>query len=97
YANRPSQVTAAGGFKDTNWHLLSRTFVATAPGSSDTAFYFGLPQSGAFTFQFAGASVQAVTSYKPATVSATPSKVLNFSGANGALPPTTDWSLRTGG
>lgn len=97
YAHRPTQVSEYAQFKDTNWHLITRTFACTAPASADTALYFGLPSSGAFSFQITGASVQPVTAPLPATVTSAPVKTISFAGAAGSKPSSTTWNFETGG
>ncbi|MGK5684696.1 glycoside hydrolase family 16 protein [Actinoplanes sp. URMC 104] len=68
YRNRPTAtaeyVTPAGA----GWQQVTRTFVATATGTADTAFYLSLPASGSFDVQVTGVSVQPATAYAPVTV-----------------------------
>ena len=41
YGHRPTETMESVSFRDTGWHLISRTFVCSAPGYDDTALYFG--------------------------------------------------------
>lgn len=97
YAHRPTEAYAGGQFKDTSWHLLTGTFVCTAPASSDTALYIELPGSGTTNFQVTLASVQAVTVPQPSQDPTVPSRVLSFQGPAGSAPDSTVWNYETGG
>jgi len=57
YVHRPSNDSVYQGFNDTNWHQLSKTFVATDRASADTKFYLGLPSTGAINMQLTAAEV----------------------------------------
>jgi beta-glucanase (GH16 family) len=94
FAHRPTEVSAYDAFGDTGWHLISRTFVATAAGHADTALYIGLPASGTFRFQLTNASVAAVTVAAPARITAAPTRTVSFQGPAGAG---TVWNHQTGG
>jgi beta-glucanase (GH16 family) len=97
YAHRPTEVTQFGAFTDTAWHLITRTFVATAPASADTALYLSLPASGAIDFQVAAASVAAVTAFLPARTTAAPARTVTFTGTSGAAPDSRIWNYEVGG
>jgi hypothetical protein len=92
YRHRPTRASRYATFTDTSWHLLTRTFVATAPASTDTALYFGLPGSGALHWQITAASVREVDPFQPPTVSGPPSRVLSFDGPAGTAPDPAEWN-----
>lgn len=81
YNDRPSSDNVYSALADTNWHRITKTFIATSNGSSDTAFYLALPGSGSFQLQVAAASVQPV-------VAAPVDLVVNSSG----ISDTSGWS-----
>ncbi|GAA3348135.1 hypothetical protein GCM10020358_65430 [Amorphoplanes nipponensis] len=97
YGHRPTEVSVSAGYRDSDWHLLSRTFVCTTAASSDTALYFDLPRSGAFTVQITRASVQQVDAPLPATVTTAPTSAITFAGSAGRTPSTQAWNFETGG
>jgi beta-glucanase (GH16 family) len=97
YLHRPTQAGEHAGFRDSSWHLMSRTFVCTAPAAADTALYFDLPGSGALHWQITAASVREVTPTTPPTVSGPPDRVLSFGGPAGTAPDPAAWSHDTGG
>jgi len=97
YGHRPTETREAAGFRDTGWHLISRTFVCTAPAYADTALYFGLPPSAAFNFEITGASVAAVAAALPSRVTTAPNTTLTFGGSKGSAPDPAVWSYDTGG
>lgn len=97
YGHRPTETVESARFQDGGWHLISRTFVCTAPGYADTALYFGLPPKDAFNFEITGVSVASVAAPLPARVSTTPSRTLTFGGAKGKAPDPAVWNYDTGG
>ncbi|HEX8628849.1 MAG TPA: glycoside hydrolase family 16 protein [Catenuloplanes sp.] len=96
YQHRPSEARESAGYRDTGWHLLTRTFVCTATGSADTSLYFELPGSGPLHWQITGASLQEVTMPGPATTPGAPTRVVSFAGAAGAAPDPTQWNHDVG-
>jgi hypothetical protein len=97
YLHRPTETNETARFQDTGWHLISRTFVCTAPAYADTALYFGLPVSDAFNFEITGVSVASVAAPLPARIRTAPIRKLTFGGANGAAPDPAVWNYDTGG
>lgn len=99
YSHRPSDARVYGGYKDTDWHLLTRTFVADYTGWADTTFYVALPTSGALDWQLTAASVQEVTVSAPTVLPSetAPSRVLSFAGPAGSMPNANEWTAATGG
>jgi beta-glucanase (GH16 family) len=97
FAHRPTLVSGYEGYRDSSWHLLTRTFVCTEPGSFDTSLYFELPSSRALHWQVTAASVREVTPESPQRVSGPPTKVLAFNGAAGTPPDSRVWTHETGG
>ncbi|WP_232793993.1 glycoside hydrolase family 16 protein [Pseudofrankia saprophytica] len=97
YQQRPTEVSQYGGFADRSWHLLSRTFVCTAPGGSGTSLYVDLPATGSFHFQLAAASVRRVAAPGPARVNGPPTRVVSFAGPAGRSPNPAEWNHEIGG
>ncbi|MFC3381105.1 family 16 glycosylhydrolase [Couchioplanes azureus] len=97
YQHRPTTTAEYTKFTDTGWHYVSRTFVCTAPGFADTAFYLGLPANGSFDFQLTGLSVRAAAMPAPARSAAPPSTVVAFAGAAGTAPDARTWNYEIGG
>jgi|GEM_PF-1032914 len=97
YQERPTDVSQYAGFTDHSWHLLSRTFVCTAPGGPGTALYVELPASGSFHFQLAAASVRQVVAPAPAQVNGPPAKVVSFDGPAGSPANPAEWNHELGG
>jgi hypothetical protein len=97
YGHRPTEVSRYAGARDRGWHLLSRTFVCTAPAFADTALYFELPGSGSFAFQIKGASVREVAAPLPPVVGGPATRTVGFSGPAGSRPDPVLWSYETGG
>ncbi|UAB98824.1 glycoside hydrolase family 16 protein [Dactylosporangium vinaceum] len=94
YRHRPTETAEYAAPADSRWHLVTRTFVATAAGAADTALYLSLPTAGPFDVQVTGASVQSVSAPAPARVRTGPSRVLGFSGP--AIDPKV-WGYDLGG
>jgi beta-glucanase (GH16 family) len=97
YQHRPTPLYRFDSYRDDGWHLLTRTFVCTAPGSADTSLYLSLPTSGALYWQATAASVQEVEPLRPARIDSAPTKVLSFSGPAGAPPDPAQWNYELGG
>lgn len=97
YQHRPTGTAEYTSFKDTRWHLVTRTFVCTEPAYPDTALYLALPGSGSFGFQFTGASVTQVDGTAPARSTASPSRTISFPERAGTAPASTVWNYETGG
>ncbi|MEV6597201.1 family 16 glycosylhydrolase [Actinoplanes sp. NPDC051346] len=97
YQHRPTTTAEYTKFTDTNWHYVSRTFIATAPGFADTALYLGLPASGSFDFQLTDLSVRPAPMPAPARTVAPPSRVVSFAGAAGTAPDAGTWNYEIGG
>ncbi|OJF12234.1 family 16 glycosylhydrolase [Couchioplanes caeruleus] len=97
YQHRPTTTAEYPRFIDTGWHYVSRSFICTAPGFADTAFYLGLPASGSFDFQLTGLSVRAAPMPAPARMAVPPSTVVSFAGAAGTAPDARTWNYELGG
>lgn len=97
YRARPSTASMTAAHKDTDWHLVSRTFVATAPGGEDTALYVQLPADQAFHYQLTGASLLPVTVPAVPRVDGPPAQVVSFDGPAGSPPNPAQWNRETGG
>jgi len=97
FEHRPTQVNKYEGYTDDSWHLLTRTFVCTGRGSSDTGLYFELPSSRALHWQVTAASVREVEPAHPRRVSGPATKVLSFTGAAGSAPDPMVWTHELGG
>ena len=96
YEHRPTATAEYVSPAGTGWTRVTRTFVATATGAADTAFYLSLPPSGSFALQVTGLSVQPATSYAPARVRTAPTRTITFDGAAGSSPDARVWNLQTG-
>lgn len=107
YNSRPSTDSKYAAFTDTQWHLISMTFVASNSAAADTKFYLGLPTNAAIHWQVTGATVsklqtaQAASSSAPSalpTVSAltppssTPSSVTQTASAPAPSAPTSTYA-----
>jgi beta-glucanase (GH16 family) len=99
FGSRPTDASRYERFSDEAWHLLQRTFVATAPGDIDTSLYLALPVTGPLRWQFTLASVREVQTAAPAELGeeATPDRVLDFGGAAGSPPDPSVWNHEVGG
>ncbi|GAB7045369.1 glycoside hydrolase family 16 protein [Catenuloplanes indicus] len=97
YAHRPADAAVYGEFTDAGWHLITRTFTATAAGRADTAVYLSLPGSGAFRFQVTGLTVKEHVAAMPAKAAVRPSRVISFAGRAGTAPSAATWNHETGG
>ena len=97
FGHQPTEASRYGRYTDDSWHLLQRTFVATHPARSDTAFYFDLPTVGRLWWQITLASVRKVTLPTPPRVSGDPSTILSFEGEEGAAPDDGVWGKEVGG
>lgn len=97
FAHRPTETAEFAAYPDADWHLVTRTFVCTAPAAADTGLYFALPPSGALHWHITGASVQEVNAPGPDRVSGPPTRVLSFAGPAGSAPDTAQWSHEVGG
>jgi beta-glucanase (GH16 family) len=97
YLNRPTESSRYGRYGDASWHLLTRTFVCTKPGSADTALYLELPPSGALHWQVTAASVREVSPARPPTVRGPATRVLSFTGPAGTAPDPQVWNHQQGG
>jgi beta-glucanase (GH16 family) len=98
FDHRPTDESQWSGYTDDAWHVLERTFVATADAGSDTELYLSLPPDGPLRFQFTRASVTRVLSTTPpAAPSDKPSTVLSFDGPAGTSPDHRFWSHEVGG
>jgi hypothetical protein len=97
YRARPTTASMGAAHKDTDWHLVSRTFIATAPGDEDTGLYVQLPSDQAFHYQLTGASV--VPAVVPAVprVDGPPAQVVSFDGPAGSPPNPAQWNREVGG
>jgi beta-glucanase (GH16 family) len=96
YQHRPTATVEYTSPGDAGWHQVSRTFVATAPASADTAFYLALPGAGSFDLQATGVSLVAVSAPGPAHVRTGPSRVIGFSGS-AVDPRVWNYDLGAGG
>ncbi|SHM39424.1 hypothetical protein [Cryptosporangium aurantiacum] len=56
----PTDASVTAAFTDRDWHLLTRTFVATGNAFQDTALYLALPPDGPLHWQATLASVRRV-------------------------------------
>ncbi|MDR7277214.1 glycoside hydrolase family 16 protein [Catenuloplanes atrovinosus] len=97
YAHRPADAAVYGTYTDTSWHLITRTFVATAAAHADTAVYLALPASGAFRFQVTGLTVREHVAAMPAKAAPKPDRVISFAGKAGTAPSASVWNHETGG
>ncbi|WP_045876354.1 family 16 glycosylhydrolase [Pseudofrankia sp. DC12] len=97
YRAQPSTASMGSAHKDTEWHLVSRTFVATAPGGDDTALYVQLPADQAFHYQLTGASVSPVVVPGVPHVDGPPAQVVSFDGPAGSPPNPAQWNREVGG
>jgi beta-glucanase (GH16 family) len=97
YGHRPADAAVYGKYTDAGWHMITRTFVATAAGWSDTAVYLSLPAAGAFAFEVTGVSVKEYAAALPARTDALPEKLISFVGKAGTAPSATQWNFETGG
>ncbi|MDR7279044.1 glycoside hydrolase family 16 protein [Catenuloplanes atrovinosus] len=97
YGHRPADAAVYGKYTDAAWHLITRTFVATAPGWADTSVYLALPASGAFSFQVTGLSVKQYAAALPAKIDTTPERLISFAGKAGTAPSAAQWNHETGG
>ena len=96
YEHRPTATAEYVRPTGTGWTRVTRTFVATAPGAADTAFYLTLPPSGSFALQVTGLSVQPATAYAPARIRTAPARTITFDGPAGSSPDAAVWNLQTG-
>jgi hypothetical protein len=96
YSHRPTEASVTSRFTDTNWHLLTRTFVATSAAAPDTALYLALPASGVLRWQATAASVQEVSPPAPATMAGPATRVVAFNGPAGTAPDPATWSSEIG-
>ena len=97
FQHRPTQACVYASYQDSSWHLITRTFVATAAASSDTALYLVLPPEGAMHWQLTRASVRAVQAAVPARVAGPATTIISFAGAAGAAPDAGQWSYEATG
>jgi hypothetical protein len=104
YLNRPTESSRYGRYGDASWHLLTRTFVCTKPGSADTALYVELPPSGALHWQVTAASVREVPPVRPPRVRVPAlrvpvpaTRILSFTGPAGTAPDPQVWNYQLGG
>jgi hypothetical protein len=97
YLNRTTDTSRYERYRDTSWHLLTRTFVCTEPGFPDTALYLALPPSGPLHWQVTGASVREVPPARPPRVRGPATKVLSFTGPAGTAPDPQVWRSELGG
>jgi beta-glucanase (GH16 family) len=97
YEHRPADAAVYGRFTDTGWHLITRTFVATAAAHADTSVYLSLPASHGFRFQATGLTVKEHVAALPAKADAVPDRVISFAGKAGTAPPASTWNHETGG
>lgn len=97
YLNRPTESSRYERYGDASWHLLTRTFVCTKPGSADTALYFELPPSGALHWQVTAASVREVPPVRPPRVRGPATRTLSFTGPAGTPPDPQVWNYEVGG
>ncbi|MDP9794896.1 beta-glucanase (GH16 family) [Catenuloplanes nepalensis] len=97
YGHRPADAAVYGKFTDTNWHQITRTFVATAAGHADTSAYLSLPASGAFRFQATGLTVDEYVAVMPAKAETKPTRVVSFAGKAGTALSAATWNHETGG
>ena len=97
YSARPTMASAEVAYKDTGWHLVSRTFVATASGARDTCLYVQLPADRPFHYQLTGASVRPVDVPAVPRVDGPPAQVISFDGPAGSPPDRGQWSHDVGG
>jgi hypothetical protein len=97
FSHQPTQESQYRSYDDRSWHLLQRTFVATAVAESDTGLYFQLPLKGRLHWQITLASVREVRLPAPPSTDAGPSTVLSFDGAVGASPDSRIWTHEVGG
>lgn len=97
YGHRPSEATVSGAYRDSDWHLLTRTFTCRSRASSDTALYLGLPTSGPISWDVTSATIIPVVVPLPSSVSGLATQMLTFEGAAGTAPDAHDWSYDTGG
>jgi hypothetical protein len=97
YLHRPTGSSRYERYRDTSWHLVTRTFVCTEPGSADTALYLALPPSGALHWQVTAASVREVPPARPPRVRGPATRHLSFSGAAGTVPDPQVWNYDLGG
>ena len=92
YNNRPTGIVVYEGFSDTNWHLISRTFVCTGAASSATGLYLAFDTSATFHWQVSGASIQAVEVAEPAIVPVAATTTITFAGSSGSAPSSATWN-----
>ncbi|MFI5842541.1 glycoside hydrolase family 16 protein [Catenuloplanes sp. NPDC051500] len=97
YEHRPADAAVYGRFTDTGWHLITRTFVATAAGHADTSVYLSLPASNGFRFQTTGLTVKEHVAALPAKADTVADRVISFAGKAGTAPPAAIWNHETGG
>lgn len=98
FGHRPTEATRYDRFGDASWHLLQRTFVATAPAAADTALYVALPVTGSMQWQLTLASVREVDVPKPEVrAEAEADRVIDFAGPAGAPPDAGVWTHQVGG
>jgi beta-glucanase (GH16 family) len=78
YIHRPSDDSVYLRIKDTKWHQLTKTFVATNEASADTKFYLGLSGYGKINIQMTAASIVSLTpvaATNPTPAPSTPTSV----------------------
>jgi beta-glucanase (GH16 family) len=97
FQHRPTDASRYAKFDDSSWHLMERTFVASAGGSADTALYFALPTKGSLDWQITGASVRELESPTPRTTQGPPDRALGFDGPAGGSPDPATWTFEVGG
>lgn len=97
YRNRPTDESEFIKVTDRSWRHITKTFIATSRGSSDTAFYFALPNSGAFDIQLTNASVQRVAVPTPKVLTSGPSRTIDFAGPAGSPIDSRVWNHEVGG
>nr|WP_240896557.1 glycoside hydrolase family 16 protein [Kineococcus vitellinus] len=79
------------------WRLLTRTFVATAPGEPGTGFYVNLPPNGPIDWQITGASVHRVAAAGTTRTTRPASTRIGFTAAPGTSVAACAWTREVGG
>ncbi|GIF21063.1 beta-glucanase (GH16 family) [Actinoplanes tereljensis] len=99
YQNQPTRTAEYGKPADTKWVQVTRTFLATGTGGTDTGVYLALPSTGSFQVEVTGVSVQRVDPPLPPQVKAGTAATtkVSFAGKAGSPPDPDLWNHETGG
>ncbi|WP_432564749.1 family 16 glycosylhydrolase [Kineococcus sp. SYSU DK003] len=95
YADRPTDERQVSQGQVRTWRLLSRTFVATAPGGARTGLYVTLPLGDSTVWQITGVSLARVEAPGPPRTDAAADTRIGYAGG-GTVPDACAWVQETG-